>query len=58
LYSGKTNVAVCQLPPIDGKQPKPGLMAFWHDFFQDALSYDFIATCNPNEINDRKASLR
>lgn len=58
LYSGKTNVAVCQLPPIDGKQPKPGLMAFWHDFFQDALSYDFIATCNPNEINDRKTSLR
>ena len=58
LYSGKTNVAVCQLPPIDGKQPKPGLIAFWHDFFQDALSYDFIATCNPNEINDRKASLR
>ena len=58
LYSGKTNVAVCQLPPIDGKQPKPGLMAFWHDFFQDALSYDFITTCNPNEIYDRKASLR
>jgi len=58
VYNGKTNVAVCQLPPIDGKSPKTGLMAFWHEFFQDALGYDFIATCNPNEINDRKASLR
>jgi hypothetical protein len=58
VYSGKTNVAVCQLPPIDGKSPKPGLMAFWHEYFQDALGYDFIATCNPNEINERKASLR
>jgi len=58
LYSGKTNIAVCHLPPIDGKNPKPGLMGYWHEFFQDALNYDFIETCNPNEINDRKASLR
>jgi len=57
VYNGKTNVAVCQLPPIDGKSPKTGLTAFWHEFFQDALGYDFIATCNPSEINDRKASL-
>lgn len=55
---GNTNIAVCLLPPIEGKQPKAGLLGFWHDFFQDAMSYDFIATCNPNEINDRKASLR
>ena len=57
VYSGKTNVAVCQLPPIDGKNLKPGLMAFWRDFFQDVLKYDFVETCNPNEINERKASL-
>lgn len=58
VYSGKTNVAVCLLPPIDGKSPKPGLMAFWHELFQDTLSYDFVSTCNPSEINDRKSSLR
>lgn len=58
VYSGKTNVAICLLPPIDGKSPKPGLMAFWHELFQDILSYDFVTTCNPGEINDRKYSLR
>lgn len=58
VYSGKTNVAVCQLPPIDGKNPKPGLIAFWRDFFQGALKYDLVETCNPSEINDRKVSLR
>jgi hypothetical protein len=57
LYKGKTNVAVCLLPPIVGKKPKSGLLAFWHEFFQDALSYDFIETCDPNAINDRKLSL-
>jgi hypothetical protein len=57
LYRGKTNVAVCLLPPIDGKKPKSGLLAFWHEFFQDALSHDFIETCDPNAINDRKLSL-
>jgi len=58
VYSGKTNIAVCHLPPIDGKNPKSGLMAYWHEFFQGVLSYDFIATCNPTEINNRKTSLR
>jgi hypothetical protein len=58
LYSGKTNVAVCLLPPIDGKNPKPGLIAYWHGFFQEALSYDYIESCNPNEINERRVSLR
>ncbi len=58
VNSGKTNIAVCLLPPIDGKQPKQGLMGYWHEFFQDALSYDFIESCSPNDINERKASLR
>ena len=57
LYNGKTNVAVCLLPPIDGKKPKEGLLGFWHEFFQDALNHDFIGTCNPNEINERKLGL-
>ena len=57
LYKGNTNVAICHLPPIDGKQPKPGLMAFWHDFFQDVFEYDFISTCDPDEIRKRKLSL-
>ena len=57
LYNGKTNVAVCLLPPIDGKKPKEGLLGFWHEFFQDALNHDFIGTCSPNEINERKLGL-
>jgi hypothetical protein len=57
LYKGKTNIAVCLLPPIDGKKPKVGLRAYWHEFFQGVLSYDFLESCNPNEINNRKASL-
>ena len=57
VYGGKTNVAVCQLPPIDGKNPKPGLMAFWHEFIQGALKYDLVETCNPSEINARKVIL-
>jgi len=57
INRGKTNVAVCLIPPIQGKQPKAGLMSFWHEFVQDALNYDLIATCNPSEINARKASL-
>ena len=58
VYREKTNIAICHLPPIDGKSPKPGLMAYWHDLFQSALSHDFITSCNPNEINNRKISLR
>ena len=58
LFRGNTNVSICLLPPIDGKKPKAGLLAFWHELFQDALSYDFIESCNPAEINLRMLSLR
>ncbi len=58
LYKNNTNVAICLLPPIDGKKPKSGLMAFWHELFQDLLSYDLIESCNPAEINLRMTSLR
>lgn len=49
----KTNVAICFLSEIKNKVPKPGLLSYWRDFFQDALQYDFIDTCNPDEIKNR-----
>lgn len=58
LFKGNSNVAICILPPIDGKKPKAGLLAYWHELFQDVLNYDFIESCNPGEINLRMTSLR
>ena len=58
IHRGKTNTVVCLLPPIDSKTPKSGLMSFWHEMFQDALNYDFISTCDPTEISDRKSTIQ
>ena len=50
-YPGSTVVALCILP---GKAPKDGLISFWRELFQQALSYDVGLSCDPQEIRNRR----
>lgn len=53
-YKNSTLVAVCRLP---GKENKIGLIKFWKEVFQDAVGYDPIFTCDPEEVKTRRISL-
>ena len=54
VHSLKTNIAVCTLPRAN---VKPGLNEFWHSLVQEGVKYDFIATCDPQQIKARHRDL-
>lgn len=53
-YPEPSVVALCTLP---GKRHKEGLLTFWKALFQEALNYDVLLSCDPQEVNERRRGL-
>ena len=54
VHPFNTSVAICTMPR---STIKPGLNEFWHSLIQEGLKHDYVATCDPLNIESRYRDL-